>query len=111
MKARIALAAALALFALAGCADMKVAPNPIVRDTIVNNSPAANPDATLVAAVKAELAKQPSLKASNLDIFSKNGEVTVKGNVDDGMQLYQIGLAVQKVKGVKAVINGMNPMR
>ena len=110
MKSILAIAA-VTLLASAGCADMKVTPNPMVRDTIVNNPPAVNPDAALVAAVKSELAKQPSLKATNLDISSKNGEVTVKGNVDDGMQLYQIGLAVQKVKGVKAVINGMNPIR
>jgi BON domain len=111
MKHPILMIATVALLATAGCADMKVTPNPMVRDTIVNNPPAANPDAELIAAVKAELAKQPSLKAGNLDISSKGGEVTVKGNVDDGMQLYQIGLAVQKVKGVKAVINGMNPLR
>lgn len=107
---RLALAVAAAAL-VAACADLKVTPNPMVRDTIVNNPPAANPDAELVAAVKAELAKQPQLKAGNLDISSKNGEVTVKGDVEDGMQLYQIGLAVQKVKGVKAVINGMNPLR
>lgn len=107
---RLAIAMAAASL-VAACADMKVTPNPMVRDTIVNNPPAANPDAELVAAVKAELAKQPQLKAGSLDISSKNGEVTVRGNVDDGMQLYQIGLAVQKVKGVKAVINGMNPLR
>lgn len=106
---RTLLLATLAALVLAGCADMKVTPNPIVRDTVVNTPPAANPDADLVAAVKAELAKQPQLKAGHLDITSKNGEVTVKGTVDDGMQLYEIGLAVQKVKGVKAVINGMNP--
>lgn len=106
------LVAALCLAAVsAGCADLKITPNPMVRDTIVNTPPAANPDADLVAAVKAELANQPQLKAGNLDISSKNGEVTVKGNVEDGMQLYQIGLAVQKVKGVKAVINGMTPLR
>jgi hypothetical protein len=109
MKHHVLAIAVLA--ALTGCADMKVTPNPMVRDTIVNNPPAANPDAELVATVKSELAKQPTLKAGHLDISSKGGEVTVKGDVEDGMQLYQIGLAVQKVKGVKAVINGMNPKR
>ncbi|MBL8515682.1 MAG: BON domain-containing protein [Betaproteobacteria bacterium] len=111
MTHRTLLITVAALLAVAGCADMKVTPNPMVRDTIVNNPPAPNPDVELVAAVKSELARQPQLKAGHLDISAKGGEVTVKGDVEDGMQLYQIGLAVQKVKGVRAVINGMNPKR
>jgi hypothetical protein len=112
MTSRILLGTSLAaLLSLTACADMQTTPNPLVRDTVVNMPAAANPDAELVATVKSELAKQAALKANHLDISSKGGEVTVKGDVEDGMQLYQIGLAVQKVKGVKAVINGMNPKR
>lgn len=66
-------------------------------------------DEALVASAKAALEARPELDASQLTISSKNAEVTLAGPVEDGAALYQIGLAVQKVPGVKYVINDMMP--
>lgn len=66
-------------------------------------------DEAIVAAVKAALAGKPELKASDLKVTSKNGEVTLEGPVEDGRTLYNISVAAQKVSGVKFVINEMMP--
>lgn len=66
-------------------------------------------DEAVVAAVKSALAAKPELKADQLKITSKKGEVTISGPVENGTQLYQIGLVAQKVPGVKYVINDMEP--
>ena len=70
---------------------------------------AAPGDEAVVSAVKSTLAARPDLKAGALKITSKNGEVTLAGDVEDGQALYNISLAVQKVDGVKVVINEMSP--
>lgn len=72
---------------------------------------AATPDSdeSIVAAVKSALAAKPELKANDLIITSKNGEVKLAGDVEDGQALYNIGLVAQKVEGVKFVVNEMNP--
>ena len=71
----------------------------------------ANPvnDEALVTSVKTALAAKPELNTNEIQITSKNGEVTLAGPVEDGRQLYQIGMTVQNVQGVKYVINEMMP--
>lgn len=71
-------------------------------------APAVSDDA-LVAAVKAALSAKPELKADDLKITSKQGEVTIAGTVDSGRQLVNIANAAQAVPGVKFVINEMFP--
>lgn len=66
-------------------------------------------DEAVVANVKAALAAKPELKADHLKITSKKGEVTIAGPVENGTQLYQIGLVAQKAPGVKLIINEMEP--
>lgn len=69
----------------------------------------ASSDEEIVKAVKAALTSKPELNAGNLKVSSKNGEVTIAGKVDDGQQLYKIATTAEKVQGVKAVINDMQP--
>lgn len=66
-------------------------------------------DEAVVSAVKSALAAKPELKASDLQVTSKNGgEVTIAGKVDSGSQLYKIADTAQKVPGVKWINNGMS---
>ncbi|CAK0759345.1 hypothetical protein CCP3SC1_300001 [Gammaproteobacteria bacterium] len=57
------------------------------------------------------LAAKPELKAGDLEITSKAGEVTIAGTVDDGRQLYNIADTAQKVPGVKWIVNEMYPKK
>ena len=70
---------------------------------------AATSDEALVSSVKTALAAHPEFKADGLKITSKNAEVTLSGLVEDGPTLYKIALEVQKVPGVKYVMNDMTP--
>jgi osmotically-inducible protein OsmY len=73
---------------------------------------AAEPsDEAIVSAVKSALAAKPGLKAGNLKVSSKKGEVTIAGPVADGHQLYQIAETAQAVPGVKTVNNEMMPSK
>lgn len=98
------LAAALFVSILAGAL-------PLGSQAIAQTAAASANDEAIVAAVKAALAAKPELKASNLKISSKNGEVTIAGNVDDSRQLYNIADTAQKVTGVKWVNNEMIPQK
>lgn len=101
MKNRLLIAA---LFAAVAATAL-----PMGGQALAQTAAAAVNDEALVGAVKAALADKPELKANDLKITSKNGEVTLAGPVEDGRTLYNIGLTVQKVPGVKYVINEMMP--
>lgn len=66
-------------------------------------------DEELVAQVQAALHADAELKNLQLDVSSKNGEVTLAGQTEDGQQLFKAALAAQSVPGVKTVKNEMNP--
>jgi len=67
----------------------------------IDHSVCLDPD--IVLAVKAAFAAKPELKANDLKVTIKDGDVTLAGNVDSGAQLYAIATTAQKVKGVKSV--------
>lgn len=67
-------------------------------------------DAELAAKVKTAIeTTDPALKAFNLKVTSKNNEVTIEGNVDEGQQMAEVGMIAEKVQGVKYVINNIYP--
>ena len=80
---------------------------PIGGQAIAQSTAAPVGDETIVTSVKATLASKPELKASNLKVTSKNGDITISGPVESGHQLYLIADAAQKVAGVKSVYNEM----
>lgn len=100
MKTRLLIAA---LFASAIATAM-----PFGSQAFAQAAAPADDDA-IAAAVKAALAAKPELKADHLQITSKKGEVTIAGPVENGTQLYQIGMVAQKVPGVKYIISEMEP--
>ena len=68
-------------------------------------APAPVDDASVAAAVKAKLAKTPSLKTANLDASSKDGVVTLTGSVKTGGAKGVATNVAKSVKGVKKVDN------
>lgn len=82
---------------------------PLTAFAQAQTAAAATSDEALVSSVKAALAAHPEFKADDLKITSKNAEVTLSGLVEDGPTLYKIALEVQKVPGVKYVMNDMTP--
>ena len=100
MKNRLLIAA---LYSVIGLSSLTVSGASFAQSANTSS------DEALVTAVRASLASHPELKADKLDVTSKNAEVTLAGPVEDGATLYKIGLEVQKVPGVKYVINEMMP--
>jgi osmotically-inducible protein OsmY len=99
----VCIAAAVAITIISGCADMKVTPAGPVPDTRI-----ATPDGALADAVRWQLANQPSLGGQKLSVSAKDGEVTLKGDLDNGDQLVRIATLVQSLPGVRAVIPDVN---
>jgi osmotically-inducible protein OsmY len=93
------LAAALAA-TLSACADMKMTPAGPVPEGRV-----ATADGALADAVRWELS---TMSIKGITVTTKDGEVTLKGDVATGQQLADIAMAVQKIAGVKAVIPDVN---
>ncbi len=62
-------------------------------------------DATITAAVKAKLAKTPSLKTASLDATTKDGVVTLTGALKTGGLKGVATNVAKSVKGVKKVDN------
>lgn len=81
---------------------------PIGGQALAQSAAAPANDEATVAAVKAALAAKPELKAEDLKVTSKNGEVTIAGTVESGRQLYNVADTAQKVSGVKWVNNEMS---
>lgn len=101
MKNRFLIAALLA--------SVGVTALPMCEQAMAQTVEAAPSDDAIVAAVKAALAEKPELKSADLKISSKNGEVTLAGPVEDGRTLFNIAVIVEKIQGVKFVINEMHP--
>ncbi|SMF31752.1 BON domain-containing protein [Pseudogulbenkiania subflava] len=66
-------------------------------------------DAALATKVKAAIDANPTLKAFNLKVSGKNNDVTIEGNVDEGLQMAEVGAIAEKVDGVKFVFNNIMP--
>ncbi|QEL56456.1 BON domain-containing protein [Chromobacterium paludis] len=68
---------------------------------------AAPTDEQLVVSVKQALDADSELKALDLKVSSKKGEVTIEGMMNDDQQMFKAGQIAEKVPGVKFVINNM----
>ena len=60
-------------------------------------------DASTTAAVKAKLMNDELVKARNIDVDTKNGHVTLSGDVSSTAEADQAIQLAQKVEGVKSV--------
>ncbi|QNM95159.1 BON domain-containing protein [Chitinimonas koreensis] len=60
-------------------------------------------DATVTTKVKAALAADAGLKTLKLDVDTKDGAVTVRGNVDSQTTADNVARVAQGVEGVKSV--------
>ncbi|WP_233201146.1 BON domain-containing protein [Chromobacterium alticapitis] len=68
---------------------------------------AAPTDEQLAVSVKQALDAEPELKALELKVSSKKGEVTIEGLMTEDQQMFKAGQVAEKVPGVKFVINKM----
>lgn len=66
-------------------------------------------DLKLSADVKAAIEASAPLKAFNLKVVAKDGNVTIDGAVDQGLQMAEVGMIAEKVAGVKFVFNNILP--
>ncbi|SCK21507.1 BON domain-containing protein [Vogesella sp. LIG4] len=66
-------------------------------------------DLKLASDVKAAIDSSDTLKAFNLKVSAKDGNVTIEGTVDQGLQMADVGMAAEKVPGVKFVFNNIMP--
>lgn len=66
-------------------------------------------DLKLSSEVKAAIDSSATLKAFNLKVSSKDGNVTIDGTVDQGLQMAEVGMIAEKVAGVKFVFNNIMP--
>ncbi len=62
-------------------------------------------DASITAAVKAELSKTPSLRGAIIEVTTTEGVVTLKGRVRHNMAKRNATTMAKEVKGVKSVVN------
>jgi len=66
-------------------------------------------DLKLAGEVKTAIDANAALKAFNLKITAKDGNVTIDGAVDEGLQMAEVGSIAEKVAGVKFVFNNIMP--
>lgn len=66
-------------------------------------------DLELAGKVKAAIESNKTLQSFNLKVSTKNGDVTIDGVVDEGQQMAEVGMLVEKVPGVKYVFNNIMP--
>jgi hyperosmotically inducible periplasmic protein len=64
-------------------------------------------DAWLGSQIKAELMMHPDVDVAQTNVFVNKGEVTLRGQAENGAQKALIAEYVKNVKGVKNVINAM----
>jgi hyperosmotically inducible periplasmic protein len=60
-------------------------------------------DATITSAVKMKLAKDKTVSAHNIDVDTKDGNVTLTGNVKSKTEADQAVALAKSVEGVKSV--------
>jgi len=115
------LAAALAGVALigAGCSDQK-SPETVgqkmertadkmatATDNATAKAATAIDDSALTAKVKTAMLADPSLKAMQINVDTKDGTVTLKGGVESQAQKDRATDVAQGVSGVKSVDNNL----
>ena len=62
-------------------------------------------DAALSEKVKTQIDAEPSLKDSNISVTSRNGVVTLKGDIDSPMTRMKVVETARGVEGVTKVVN------
>lgn len=70
-------------------------------------TPAKGSDAWVASQVKAELMMHPDVMASQTDVFSQDGVVTLRGRADSGAQRSLAAEYARNVEGVKNVVNAI----
>ncbi len=66
---------------------------------------AAQTDAAITAAVRSEMAKDPQLAASAIDVQTSSGRVSLSGRAPDAITRDRIGQLASTVRGVTMVEN------
>lgn len=62
-------------------------------------------DATITAAIKANILAEPGLKVLKIDVDTKNGIVMLTGSADSQQNVQKAGQVAAAVQGVKSVDN------
>lgn len=114
---KIVVVASLALFTLIGCTDNQseegtgqTSPptqTPAESGTAPNASTMSAADRALAEQVKTALQQNPALAsaAENIQVFANNGEVTLRGSVNNAQEKESLGSAAAQVAGVSKVNN------
>ena len=121
VASRIAVAAGLLTFALAGCGDDPPPPKPVAKAPAPaaapkaddKAAPAAKPadaggtstDRSLAARVKEALLAEKSLNAHGIEVDARNGAVTLFGTVENKARREQAAKIAAGVDGARSVEN------
>jgi osmotically-inducible protein OsmY len=62
-------------------------------------------DSAVTAKVTEALAKDPILQKYRIEVLTVSGEVVLKGHVDSPQDVYKAAEVVNKVEGVKSLLN------
>lgn len=65
-------------------------------------------DAAVTAKVKESFSKDPTLQKYTIDVSTMFGEVELRGQVDTLEDVYRAAKIVNKVEGVKALLNDLS---
>jgi hyperosmotically inducible protein len=117
MKTPLALAMACALLGSAGAAMAQDKPKDKPDDTTivikddttpkVKKGTQAVTDASITTAVKTRLMKDKVARGTSIDVDTKDGVVTIAGNVPTAADKTRIGQLVRNTTGVKKVDNNL----
>lgn len=91
--------------ALAGCEDQSAEKMGKTIDQTVGKAGDVLGDATITMKVKMALAREPDLKALQMNVDTADGVVTLNGTVDSQQSSEKAAAITQRVEGVKGVVN------
>ena len=94
----------LLVVSLSGCSAMMVGGGSGASTTGGGASPSA-PDSSITAAVRKNLAADAALNSFGLDVRTKNGKVTLSGEVSSYMAYDQAERVTIRTDGVKSIEN------
>jgi hyperosmotically inducible protein len=91
--------------ALAGCEDHSAEKVGKTIDQTVGKAGDVLDDATITMKVKMALAREPDLKALQMNVDTASGVVTLNGTVDSQQSSEKAAAIAHGVEGVKSVVN------
>ena len=91
--------------ALAGCEDHSAEKVGKTIDQTVGKVEDVLDDATVTMKVKMALAREPDLKALQMNVNTANGVVTLEGTADSRQTSEKAAAVAQRVEGVRNVVN------